>query len=194
MIMTIKEELANDELILILDHYGSTFVCCEGEHDVADHIIAQVVSHYDIASMVYIKIQCPICKKIYHAILRVRTRPVTVQSMFFESDEAFTQLLDAIKNCISVKQINAGNVYTTMRNMCSNYSTLCLLRRLSPDTIKYTRPCINKGMSHYTDEIEEHIARRLNTFALSPANRCLPYIIDRVNSCNIKCSLDMLYL
>ena len=39
MILTIKEELANDELILILDQYGSTFTCCEDEHDVADHII-----------------------------------------------------------------------------------------------------------------------------------------------------------
>ena len=194
MILTIKEELANDELIPILDHYGSTFTCCEDEHDVADHIIAQDVSHYHIASLVYIKIQCPICKKIYHAILRVRTRPTTVQSVFFESDEVFTQLLDAIKNCIPVKQINAGNVYTIMRNMCSNYSTLCLLRRLSPDTIKYTRPCINNGMSHYTDGTEEHIARRLKTFALSPASRCLPYIMDRVNSCNIKCSLDMFYI
>lgn len=192
--ITIREELATKELLRVLAYHGSTFTCCEDEHDVADNLITQDVSHYDIASMVYIKIQCPICKKIYHAILRVRTRPVTVQSMFFESDEAFTQLLDAIKNCISVKQINAGNVYTTMRNMCSNYSTLCLLRRLSPDTIKYTRPCINKGMSHYTDKTEEHIAWRLNTLALSPANRCLPYIIDKVNSCNIKCSLDMLYL
>lgn len=192
--ITIREEIANDELISVLDHYGSTFACCENEHDVADHIIAQDVSHYDLASMVYIKIQCPICKKIYHAILRVRTRPVTVQSMFFESDEVFTQLLDAIKNCIPVKQINVGNVFSTMRSMCSNYSTLCLLRHLSPDTIKYTRPCINNGMSHYTDKTEQHIAFRLNTLALSPTNRCLPYIIDRVNSCNIKCSLDMFYI
>ena len=192
--ITIKEEMATEELLRVLVYHGSTFTCCGDEHDVSDNLVAQDVSHYHIASMVYIKIQCPICKKIYHAILRVRTRPVTVQSMFFESDEAFTQLLDAIKNCISVKQINAGNVHTTMRNMCSNYSTLCLLRRLSPDTIKYTRPCINKGMSHYTDKTEEHIAWRLNTLALSPANRCLPYIIDKVNSCNIKCSLDMLYL
>ena len=192
--ITLREELANDELIPILDHYGSIFTCCEDEHDVADHIIAQDVSHYDIASMVYIKIQCPICKKIYHAILRVRTRPTTVQSVFFESDEVFTQLLDAIKNCIPVKQINVGNVYTTMRNVRSNYSTLCLLRRLSPDTIKYTRHCINNGLSHYTNETEKHIARRLNTFALSPANRYLPYIIDRVNSRNIKCSLDMLHI
>ena len=191
--ITIREEIANDELISVLDHYGSKFACCEDEHDVADHIIAQDVSHYDIASMVYIKIQCPICKKIYHAILRVRTRPTTVQSMFFESDEVFTQLLDAIKNCIPVKQINVGNVFSTMRNMCSNYSTLCLLRHLSPDTIKYTRPCINNDMSHYTDKTEQHIAFRLNTLALSPTNRCLPYIIDRVNSCNIKCSLDTFY-
>ena len=192
MIM-IREEIANDELISVLDHYGSKFACCEDEHDVADHIIAQDVSHYDIASMVYIKIQCPICKKIYHAILRVRTRPTTVQSMFFESDEVFTQLLDAIKNCIPVKQINVGNVFLTMRNMCSNYSTLCLLRRLSPDTIKYTRPCINNDMSHYTDKTEQHIAFRLSMLALSPTNRCLPYIIDRVNSCNITCSLDTFY-
>ena len=191
--ITIREEIANDELISVLDHYGSKFACCEDEHDVADHIIAQDVSHYDIASMVYIKIQCPICKKIYHAVLRVRTRPTTVQSMFFESDEVFTQLLDAIKNCIPVKQINVGNVFSTMRNMCSNYSTLCLLRHLSPDTIKYTRPCINNDMSHYTDKTEQHIAFRLNTLALSPTNRCLPYIIDRVNSCNIKCSLDTFY-
>ena len=193
MFITIKEELANDELISVLDCYGSKFACCENEYNVADHIITQDVSHYDIASMVYIKIQCPICKKIYHAILRVRTRPTTVQSMFFESDEVFTQLLDAIKNCIPVKQINVGNVFSTMRNMCSNYSTLCLLRRLSPDTIKYTRPCINNDMSHYTDKTEQHIAFRLNTLALSPTNRCLPYIIDRVNSCNIKCSLDTFY-
>ena len=191
--ITIREEIANDELISVLDHYGSTFACCENEYNVADHIIAQDVSHYDIASMVYIKIQCPICKKIYHAILRVRTRPTTVQSVFFESDEVFTQLLDAIKNCVPVKQINVGNVFSTMRNMCSNYSTLCLLRHLSPDTIKYTRPCINNDMSHYTDKTEQHIAFRLNMLALSPTNRCLPYIIDRVNSCNIKCSLDTFY-
>ena len=188
--ITIREEIATEELLRVLAYHGSIFTCCEDEHSVADHIIAQDVSHYDIASMVYIKIQCPICKKIYHAILRVRTRPTTVQSMFFESDEVFTQLLDAIKNCIPVKQINVGNVFSTMRNMCSNYSTLCLLRRLSPDTIKYTRPCINNDISHYTDKTEQHIAFRLNMLALSPTNRCLPYIIDRVNSCNIKCSLD----
>ena len=63
--ITIKEELEeldNDELILILDHYGSIFTCCEDEHDVADHIIAQDVSHYHIASLVYIIPLTPLLK------------------------------------------------------------------------------------------------------------------------------------
>lgn len=189
----IKNEIAKEELIEMLDCYQSLFICCEEEYLVVEHLVAQDTSHYNIEPFVYIKVQCPKCKTIYHAILRVEVRPLSIRSVLFESDEEFAQLLDTIKNCIASEQIDVQNISGVMRVIRKNYAILRLLRSLSPDTIKYVRPCVNKGMAHFANKTEEHIAYTLDQLTSPPTNRCLPYLIDRINSPNIKCSLDELY-
>lgn len=188
----IKNEITKEELIERLDCYQSLFTCCEEEHLVIENLVTQDMSHYNIEPFVYIEVQCPKCKTIYHAIIRVEMRPLSIHPVLFESDEGFAQLLDAFKNCIASEQIDVQNIPKVMRVIHKNYAILCMLRSLSPDTIKYVRPCINKGMAHFANKTEEHIACTLDRLTSSPANRCLPYLIDRVNSPNIKCSLDKL--